>query len=178
MLLEYLAKEGGIALLEVNPGLVLWTFIIFGVVLFLLHRFVWKVIAQALDTRARKVHDDIASAQKLKEEAEEKLGAYLEKIGGAQEEAQAILAQGQKDAQIKRDEILALAKQEMQSLTERSQQEIIRAKEAAVRDIQNQLVALATQIAAQVLQGHLQAEDHKKLHAHALKQLEKIQSRG
>ena len=86
MLLEFMAKEGGISLLEVNPGLVIWTFIVFGIVLFLLRRFAWDPISQALDRRAEKIHGDIERAQKLKEEAESKLSQYLGKLGSLEEE--------------------------------------------------------------------------------------------
>ena len=174
MLLHYLAKEGGIALLEVNPGLVLWTFIVFGIVLFLLHRFAWTPIAQALDARAAKVHGDIEQAEKLKEDAEQKLSDYLQRLEGLQAEGDKITQESRVQAEKQREELLAQAKTEAQTILEHSKREVLQAKTKALAEIHQQIVEVGTSVATQILGRQLNSEDHKQLALDAVKELKSL----
>ncbi len=162
-MLEFLAKGGGIALLEVNPGLVIWTFIIFGIVLFLLHRFAWHPITVALDQRAEKIHSDIDSARRLKDDAERKLTEYLQKIEELQSEGQKVLTQSRKEAEEQKEKMMAAAKEETHSLLERSKREIQVAKDVAVTETKEQVVGLAVAIASEILSRDINTKDHEKL---------------
>jgi F-type H+-transporting ATPase subunit b len=55
----YLAAGG---LLDVNPGLLIWTIITFSIVVIILRKFAWNPIINALDERADKIHGDIEKA--------------------------------------------------------------------------------------------------------------------
>ena len=175
MLVDYLAKAEGIALLDVNPGLVLWTFIIFGIVLLLLHRFAWAPIAAALDVRANKIHGDIERAEKLKNEAEEKLGGYLKKLDSLKEEGSHMLAESRKQAERQKEEILSTAKKEADTLIERGKKEVLHAKDQALAEVHEQIVSFAIAVAGQILERELKPEDHKKL---TLQAIEKLQSQS
>ena len=72
-MLEFIAAEGGISLLEVNPGLAIWTTVTFLLVLFILQKFAWKPITSALDERANKIHEDLDRAERIRTDAESKL---------------------------------------------------------------------------------------------------------
>jgi len=78
-MLQYLA-EGGIALLDVNPGLMIWTTITFFIVFFVLRSLAWKPISQSLDARADRIHADLDRAENLKKEAEAKFEEYMQKL--------------------------------------------------------------------------------------------------
>ena len=110
MIIDLLAKEESISLLEVNPGLVIWTFIVFGIVLFLLHRFAWGPITLALDTRASKIHRDLESAKEIKEDAEKKLSSYLSQLDNLKKEGQKILEESKLEAEKISSKILSDAK--------------------------------------------------------------------
>ncbi len=172
MLLDYLAKAEGIALLDVNPGLVLWTFIIFGIVLLLLHRFAWGPISKALDERADKIHSDIQSAEKLKNEAQEKLSEYLKQLDLLKEEGSQMLAESRKQAEEQRNEILSTAKEEANAVLERSKREILHTKDQALADVHQQIVGFAVAVAGQILERQLKPEDHKKLTLEAMQKLQ------
>ena len=154
--------------MEVNPGLVLWTFIIFGIVLFLLHRFAWGPISQALDRRAEKIHGDIDRAQKLKEEAEAKLSQYLGKLDALKEDGQDLIHQSRKEAQEQSEKIMSQAKQEANTLLERAHREILSAKDKALAEVEKHVVDLAIQVASQILERQLAPEDHRKFTQEAL----------
>ncbi|MBI3396448.1 MAG: ATP F0F1 synthase subunit B, partial [Spirochaetia bacterium] len=112
MLLDYLASGDTIALLDVNPGLVIWTTVTFTIVLLVLKRYAWKPITSALDARAEKIHADIERAETLKNEAEKKLEEHTSKVNALREESKQILAEARTDAERLKQEILESARRE------------------------------------------------------------------
>lgn len=163
MLLEFLAGEGGIAILDVNPGLVIWTFIIFFIVVFILRKFAWNPIADALDARAQKIHDDIDRAETLRRDAEEKLQEYLKKLDGLRSEGQEIVAEARKDADELKNEILATARKEAEDLKNRALREVSLARDSALDDIHRTVTDLSIAVAGQILERSLNAKDHEKM---------------
>ncbi len=173
MLFEFIAKEGGISLLEVNPGLAIWTFIVFGIVLFILHRFAWGPISLTLDTRAAKIHGDIDRAQKIRDEAEQKLSAYLSQLDGLKAESQKLLEQSRKDAEALRNKILIEAKEEAHSIVEKGKSEIRASKNKAIEDVQKHIIEMAVSLAGRILQRGLKPEDYSTLMQTSLTDLQK-----
>ena len=174
MLLDYLAGEGGIALLDMNPGLVIWTFIAFFIVLFLLSKFAWGPISKALDERAARIHDDLERAEALKTEAEEKLEEYLKKLDGLREEGHAIVNEAQEDARKLKEKMLAEAKSEADAIKERALREVDLARDHALADIHKAVTEVATAVAAKILAKELSSADHSKLVQDAVKELESL----
>ena len=56
-------------LLQPDLGLIFWTIVNFTLLAFLLAKFAWKPIINAIEEREKKVADNIAAAQNAKEEA-------------------------------------------------------------------------------------------------------------
>lgn len=162
-MIEYLAAEGGIALLEVNPGLSIWTGVTFLLVLLLLHKFGWKKITEALDARAQKVHDNIDRAEQLKKEAEEKLEEYMTKLNGLRQESQELLAEARKDSEVMRNEILESARNEADEIRARARREVDLAIDAALEKIHSEAAGLSIEIASKILGSALKPEDHSRL---------------
>ena len=171
MIVEFLASEGGIALLDVNPGLAIWTTISFFVVFFLLKFFAWGPISQALDARAEKIHSDIDRAESIRSEAEQKLAEYMEKLEGLKAEGQDILAEAKKQADAMKSEIVEAAKKEAESMKEKSKQELKLATDQALETIHKEVSDLSVSIAARILGRDIKAADHSKLIEESLKQV-------
>ena len=178
MLLECMAKEGGISLLEVNPGLVIWTFIVFAIVLFLLRRFAWNPISQALDHRAEKIHGDLSGAQKLKEEAEEKLSHYLSKLDSLKEEGDKLLADRRKEGEEQRDKILVQARSEADAMLARARKEASNARDAALFEVEKYIVDLTIELASRLLETQLSAEEHRKFVDQALRNISEMKKKS
>lgn len=163
MILEYLASEGGFAILDVNPGLIFWTTVTFGMVMFGLRFFAWKPISQALDARAEKIHSDLDRAESIRKEAEEKLNEYVARLDGLRAEGQDIIAEGRKDAEQLKNEILETARRESGEIRDRSLKELEHAKNKALDELYKQVVEISVAVAGQIIGKSLKAEDHKKL---------------
>jgi len=166
----------GIALLEINPGLVIWTTITFIIVAIILYNFAWKKIITALDQRAEYIDNNIKEAENLKKEAEAKFQEYQEKLVSLKVEAQEIIQEAKKDAERLKDEIIKKAKEEAEELRRRAQKEINLSKEAALEEIHKYAVELSMEIARKAIQKALSPEEHKRLLEETIKELNKSQN--
>ena len=175
-MLDFIAAQGGISLLEVNPGLAIWTTVVFLLILFILQKFAWKPITSALDERANKVHEDLDRADRIRKDAEAKLEEYMEKLNGLKEEGQEIVAEARKDAEGLRNEILDSARKEAEQIRERSRKEIDLAMDAALDQLHKEVTTLSVQIASQVLGKVLSEKEHKDLIEQSVRSIRGLQN--
>ena len=138
-----------------NPGTIFWMLIIFGIVLFILKKFAWKPILNALKEREESIATALNSAEEAKKEVAG-LKADNEKIiAEARREKDAIL----KEAKELKEKIVAEAKekagQEAQKTIDQARQQIETEKTAAINDIKKQVAELSVQIAEKVINKQL-----------------------
>lgn len=164
---------GGIALLDINPGLVIWTTLTFILVALILYKFSWSKIIAALDERAERIENNIKAAENLRKEAERKFEEYQEKIASAKSEAQEIIQEAKKDAEALKNEILQKAKTESEEIRRRAFKEINLAKELAVQEVHQYVIQLAMEIAKKLIQKNIHVEDHKQLIEDTMQNLSK-----
>lgn len=174
MILEYLAGEGGIALLDVNPGLLIWTSVTFLVVLIVLRQFAWKPIAKALDERADKIHADLDKADAVRKEAEARLEEYMAKLNGLRAEGQEIIAEARKDAEALKQQLLDDAKKESEAARARGAREIQLAMDKALEQFHVALTDMSIGVAGQILGRSLSAADHKDLIQDSVKRIKSL----
>ncbi|MCS7206195.1 MAG: F0F1 ATP synthase subunit B [Leptospiraceae bacterium] len=167
---------GGIALLEMNPGLVIWTTFTFILVAVLLYIFAWKKIIVALDQRAEYIENNIKQAEKLRIEAEQKFQEYETKLLDLKQEAQEIIQEAKKDAENLKNEIVQKAKVEAEELRRRAQKEINLAKESAIQEIHNYAIELSMEIARKAIHKTLTPEEHRRLLEETLRELKSSQN--
>ncbi|EMY78053.1 ATP synthase F0, B subunit [Leptospira weilii serovar Ranarum str. ICFT] len=151
----------GLSLLDVNPGLVVWTLVTFLVVVLVLKKFAWDVILKALDERAETVRNDIEKASELRSEAEALLKDYEARLNSAKDEANAIVAEAKSDALKLKDKLLEETNQEVRYQRDQAVKEIELAKGKALEQLKTQFVDMTITVASKVLEKQLKAEDYK-----------------
>ncbi|EQA62498.1 F0F1 ATP synthase subunit B [Leptospira alexanderi] len=164
----------GLSLLDVNPGLVVWTLITFLVVVLVLKKFAWDVILKALDERAQAVQNDIEKASELRSEAEALLKDYEARLDSAKDEAHAIVAEAKSDALKLKNKLLEETNQEVKAQKDQAVKEIELAKGKALEQLQTQFVEMTIAIAGKVLEKQLKAEDYKAFIETELNKLGKL----
>jgi len=167
---------GGLNLLSVNPGLLVWTIITFSVVVFILWTFAWNPIIHALDARSEKVHGDIEKAEKLRNEADALLSDYKAKLASAKDEAIAIVNEAKNDATALKNKMLADATAEIQARKDQSLRDIELSKMKALQEIQESVVDLSVNIASKILEKQLKAEDHANFVRNEISNLKKMKA--
>ncbi len=175
MIVEFLAaSEGGISLLDVNPGLAIWTAVTFLLVFLALYKLAWGPISKALDARAEKIHGDLDRADSLRRDAEAKLTEYMSKLEGLRSEGDSIIAEAKKQAERLKDEILETARKESEEMRAKSTADIKLATDAALQRLQSEVTNLSVAVASQVLGKAIQAQDHKKLIEDSISKLKSV----
>ena len=114
-------------------------------------------------------------AASAREEAEEILANYQQKIDEANREAQVILKKAAEMAETTRAEILARAHEEAGQLMEQARMEIEREKRAALADIRRQAAELVVTAAGRVMARTLTPSDQEHLVREALSEVARIQ---
>lgn len=78
-------------MLDLDPGMMIWTWITFFIVLILLSKLALKPMLNAINNREDQIRGDIDTAKKQRDEAEELLNQHKELMAGAESEAQKIV---------------------------------------------------------------------------------------
>ena len=162
-------------LVQVEPGLFIWTILVFVVLLTLLKKFAWGPLLAALEERQegiRKSLDDAAQAQKELEQVQSDAEAILVK---ARAEADSILSETRSDAAKVRDDLRQQAQNEAQSIVQNAERQIQLETDRAVLQIREEAVELSLSIASKLIRRNLTKEDNQALIDEALQQVESRQ---
>lgn len=144
---------------QFSSGLFIIQTIIFLVLLFLLGKFAWKPILNAINEREVTIVDSLNQAKLAKQEVENLKAENEHIIREAKIERDAIL----KEAREIKDKIVGeakdAAKTEGDKMIEQAKQTIAAEKSAAMADIKTQIGALSVTIAEQLLKQKLDSND-------------------
>lgn len=157
---EHGAKGG---LMDPNPGLMIWTWITFVVVLILLYKLAWKPLRSQLQAREDRIAETIEKARRVKADAEALLTKHQQQLAAAEEQVQSIMAEGRAAAERLRDETVATAEAEARAVVERSRAEIEAERDRAITEIRREAVDLSLLAASRVIEQSLDDEGHRRL---------------
>ncbi|MDO8549980.1 MAG: F0F1 ATP synthase subunit B [Ignavibacteria bacterium] len=157
-----LASEGG-SLVDVNPGLIIWTVVTFIILLFILKRVAWKPILSALDQRETAIKDSLEKAEKAKEEAQKVLQENQASLLKAEEESKKIIEQSRQYAEKLKDQMIKESKEQAQKIVDDASAQIDQKKEAAFNELKTKVAEIAIQAAEKILHENLDKDSHKKL---------------
>jgi F-type H+-transporting ATPase subunit b len=158
--------------LDINAGLMIWTFLIFGIVLAVLYKFAWPNILGAVERREEHIRDLLAQAEQDRAQAAvaiEENRRILEETRGRVQEA---LAESRTQGERMRAEMLAEARREQQELLERARRDIAAEREVALDSVRRDAVELAMRAAEKLVSRNLDVEDNRRLVREFLGQVE------
>lgn len=160
------------ALVQPDPGLFVWTILVFLVLLYLLKRYAWGPLLAALDERQagiRKSLDDADRARKELEQVQQESEAI---IGKARGEADAIVSEARSDSAKLREDLRRQAQQEAQSIVENAERQIQQERDRALAQIRREAVDVSIMIASKLIRRNLSPADNQALIDDALKQIQ------
>jgi len=149
-------------------GLLFWTGLVFCLLLFVLTKFIWKPILNAVNAREQKIQEALDLADKTRAEMQE-LQAENEKIlKEARSERDALIKDAQEIANKLVDEAKDKAKIEASKIVESAKVSISMEKAAALSDLKNQLAGYSLSIAEKLVRGDLASDEKQKALANKL----------
>jgi len=153
-------------LLQIEPGLIIWTIVTFVFLLVVLRAVAWKPLLAMLAERETRIQDALAQADKARQEAEAAVEENRAAMAKAQAEAQQAVAEGRAAAERVAQEVRQRAEAEARQMLEQAQRTIRQEKDQAIQALRNQVAELAILAASKVLDENLDEERNRKLVDH------------
>ena len=150
-------------LLNIEPGLIIWTVITFVILLIVLRKVAWGPILSALEQREQTIRNSLEEAQRARQEAAQLLAQHQQMLAEANRDVTRLLEQGREEAERLRMSMTEQARQEAQRLTEAARREIVRERQLAVQELRNTAADLALAAAGRLLNIAMTTEDHRRL---------------
>jgi len=157
------AAEAPPGLLTVDGGLMVWTLVVFAILFFVLSKFAFGPITQAVRAREEALSQAIADAKRDRDEAAQILADHKAQVDAARGEAQKYIAEGRQTAEQMRVQLLEETRKQQQDLLERAKRDIESEKVAAIADLRREAVGLAIAAAGKVIEKNLDDTQNRKL---------------
>ena len=150
-------------MLDIEPGLLIWTIITFICLLIVLRLVAWKPLLSALEERESTIRNSLDEAQQAREEAKRLLAENQRILAEANRESAHLLEQGREEAERLRASLTEQAQAEARRLVEDSRREIEREKQLAVQELKTTAAELTLAATGQLLGRSVTDEDHRRL---------------
>ena len=147
----------------INPGVMFWTLIVFGILVVILWRFGWPQLLKSVEEREARIAKQLADAEKANAEAARLLEQHKQALEKARSEAQEMLTTAKSVAQKEREQLLAKTREEQEALLERARREIGAEKEKAINDLRREAVDLSIAAASKLVESNLDSDANRKL---------------
>ncbi|ABV09713.1 MULTISPECIES: F0F1 ATP synthase subunit B [Streptococcus] len=129
----------------------------------LIKKFAWGNITSIFEERAKKISDDIDSAESARKNAEVLEQKREEALAGSREEAATIVETAKETAEKNKASILADTTEEVSRLKQKANQEIAQSKAEALRSIKGDVADLSIDLASKIIGQTLDKEAQSQL---------------
>jgi F-type H+-transporting ATPase subunit b len=167
-----LAQESG----STNPILPAKNELIVGIIAFVVLFVILRRVAlpradQVLEERTENIEGKLKHAEEEREQAEQLLRQYRERLANAEDEAQRILDEARGNAERLRRDLMAKAQQEADRVVEQGRETIRDERDQAVRQLRTEVGSLAVELATRVVGDSLDRDRQLRLVDQYIEQL-------
>ena len=131
--------------------------------LFIFKKFLLNPVKNVIAERKAKADSQIADATKLRTEAEAMKAEYEQNLQNARTEANEIVANAQKTATARGEEIVGEARAQAAALKQKAEADIAQERKKAVNEVKDEIGGIAMEIASKVVEREISEKDHKDL---------------
>jgi F-type H+-transporting ATPase subunit b len=151
------------SIMDLNPGLTLWTAITFLLLLVVLQKFAFGPIVKMLGEREHSIKDAIEQAKEGRAEAERLLAEQKHSLAAAQREAAALAQKSRQDVELLRADLTASARKEADQLVAMARQQIVEEKSKALAELKGQVADLAIEATRRLIKASLDEKSQRAL---------------
>lgn len=137
--------------LGVNFKEILFAFINFLLLVFILWKLLYKPITEMLEKRKQIIQDSLHDAEKARKIAEKQKESYDRQLANAYSEAQNIINDARKKADLQAEEIIKDANKKAEDIKAQATLSIERERAKAMSEMKAEIADLASMAAAQIL---------------------------
>lgn len=148
----------------VNPGLglIFWMTLAFGIVFFILKKFAWPPIIQALKDREQHIEEALQAADRAHEEMKKLKLDNEQLLKEAKEERDIIMSDARKMRDKMLEEARLKASDEADRIVESAKERIQNERMAALVDIKNEIGTIALEVAEKILKEKMKSTEAQR----------------
>jgi F-type H+-transporting ATPase subunit b len=159
-------------LIQVTPGLMIWTIVCFGITYFVLRKYAFGPIQQLIDARRDRIEQAIQEADNARAEARNLLEEHKKLIGQAKSEAEEILSEARRIADAQRERVREETEEDRQRRLEETRRQIDQATVQALGQIREEVGQLSLLAAEKITRKSLTGDDQQRLIDEALSEID------
>ena len=163
---------GANALIDPNPGLMIWTIVCFAIAFFVLRKYAFGPVQHVIDERRKRILEALEEAERSRAEARRLLEEHRALLGRARTDAEEILAEGRKVADAQRQRMKEETEVERQRRLEETSRQIEAETRRALQQIRAEVADLTLLATAKVTGKALDEADHRRLIDEAVSELD------
>ncbi len=163
-------------LVQLDPGLFVWTILTFLLLFAVLAKFGWKPLLKMLKDREDFIKSSLEDAETAQQELARLNSEGKEIINKARGEAQTILSQGKVAATKLKEETLNDAKEKAKAIVNDAEKQIQVEKDKAIAEIKGEVVNLSLSVAEKLIKKNLSVDDNKALIDESLSHVKKYEA--
>ena len=160
------------ALIQVVPGLMIWTIVAFLVTLFVLKRYAFGPIQKTIDERRDLIRKSIEEADNARDEARQLLEEHRKLIQDARGQAEEILSEARKTRESMEQRMREETEAERQRRLEETRKEIEAETKRALESIRAEVAVLTVEATSRVVGRALDADRDRELIEDAIRGLD------
>jgi F-type H+-transporting ATPase subunit b len=160
------------ALIQVTPGLMIWTIVCFLITLFVLKRYAFGPIQKLIDERRDRIRRSLEEADEARDEARKLLEEHRKLIGQARGDAEEILVEARRVAEANERRMREETEADRQRRLEDTRRQIEAETRRALEQIRAEVADLSLIAAEKVTRKSLDDADHRRLIEEAVRELD------
>ncbi len=155
--------QEGNPLLQFEPGLMLWTIVVFALTLFVLSKIAWKPLLKTLDDRERRIHAALTKAEQAQADAEQAIARAKADSDKALRKADDLVKEARVEAERFRRKMVDEAKAESQKVVDQGLKRIETEQRAAMEEIRQSAAELAIRAASKLIQSSMTEQQQREI---------------
>jgi len=163
---------GSNPLIQVTPGLMIWTIVCFLIALFVLKRYAFGPIQKLIDERRERIRRALDEADEARDEARTLLEEHRKLIGQARGEAEEILSEARQVAKGMQERVKEETEADRQRRLEETKRQIEAETRRALEAIRSEVADLSLVAAEKVTRKSLDDKDQRRLIDEAIGELD------
>ena len=160
------------ALIQVTPGLMIWTIVAFFITFFVLKRYAFGPIQKMIDERRAQIARSIEEADHARDEARNLLEEHKKLMQEARGEAEAIIVEARKTREAMETRMREETETERQRRLEETKREIAAETTRALEQIRSEVADLTLEATSIVVGRKLDADRDRELISEAIGSLD------
>jgi F-type H+-transporting ATPase subunit b len=159
-------------LIQVTPGLMIWTIICFGITFFVLRKYAFGPIQKIIEERRARIRESLVEAEHAREESRKLLEEHRQLRAQVRSEGEEILAEARRVADSVRERVKEEADADRQRRLEETRRQIEAETARALEQIRAEVAELALVAAEKVTRQRLDREGDRRLIEDAIRDLD------